>query len=226
MCGAQCGCVARNLVLLKHKDLFYNVSAIYKSSGFRILLAVAIISFLDLLGFTGVPLSRNTILYLQLILLNKEFFSRDRGAAFRSGWLVACLNASKKVDLLKMALKAKPLNRFGYTHQSPNTQILKLALSEAPSSNCKSQHATSLEYAAEPSLRESGGRNSQAKRVKKISYTLGSIICRKTLKSGCLSLLTIRSFGARDGLGLSVRVWLGFGLGGSVRAIDSLSDAV
>eukprot|EP00116_Pleurobrachia_bachei_P012625 sb/3472887/ len=40
------------------------------------------------------------------------------------------------------------------------------------------------------------------------------------------SLLTIRSFGARDGLGLSVRVWLGFGLGGSVRAIDSLSDAV
>eukprot|EP00116_Pleurobrachia_bachei_P008755 sb/3469017/ len=48
----------------------------------------------------------------------------------------------------------------------------------------------------------------------------------KTLKSGCLSLLTIRSFGARDGLGLSVRVWLGFGLGGSVRAIDSLSDAV
>eukprot|EP00116_Pleurobrachia_bachei_P018158 sb/3478420/ len=48
---------------------------------------------------------------------------------------------------------------------------------------------------------------------------------RKTLKSGCLSLLTIRSFGARDGLGLSVRVWLGFGLGGSVRANDSLSDA-
>eukprot|EP00116_Pleurobrachia_bachei_P010791 sb/3471053/ len=37
---------------------------------------------------------------------------------------------------------------------------------------------------------------------------------RKTLKSGCLSLLTIRSFGARDGLGLTVRVWLGFGLGG------------
>eukprot|EP00116_Pleurobrachia_bachei_P017774 sb/3478036/ len=34
----------------------------------------------------------------------------------------------------------------------------------------------------------------------------------KTLKSGCLSLLTIRSFGARDGLGLSVRVWFeGFG---------------
>eukprot|EP00116_Pleurobrachia_bachei_P016031 sb/3476293/ len=32
---------------------------------------------------------------------------------------------------------------------------------------------------------------------------------RKTLKSGCLSLLTIRSFGARDGLGLTVRVWLG-----------------
>eukprot|EP00116_Pleurobrachia_bachei_P000598 sb/3460860/ len=39
-------------------------------------------------------------------------------------------------------------------------------------------------------------------------------LLRKTLKSGCLSLLTIRSFGARDGLGLSVRVWLGFGLGG------------
>eukprot|EP00116_Pleurobrachia_bachei_P010692 sb/3470954/ len=37
---------------------------------------------------------------------------------------------------------------------------------------------------------------------------------RKTLKSGCLSLLTIRSFSARDGLGLTVRVWLGFGLGG------------
>ena len=36
---------------------------------------------------------------------------------------------------------------------------------------------------------------------------------RKTLKSGCLSLLTIRSFGARDVLGLTVRVWLGFGLG-------------
>eukprot|EP00116_Pleurobrachia_bachei_P011583 sb/3471845/ len=49
---------------------------------------------------------------------------------------------------------------------------------------------------------------------------------RKTLKSGCLSLLTIRSFGTHDVLGLSVRVWLGFGLGGSVRAIDSLSDAV
>ena len=40
-----------------------------------------------------------------------------------------------------------------------------------------------------------------------------SICQRKTLKSGCLSLLTIRSFGARDGLGLTVRVWLGFGLG-------------
>eukprot|EP00116_Pleurobrachia_bachei_P014764 sb/3475026/ len=42
---------------------------------------------------------------------------------------------------------------------------------------------------------------------------------RKTLKSGCLSLLTIslltiRSFGARNGLGLTNRVWLGFGLGG------------
>jgi hypothetical protein len=56
----------------------------------------------------------------------------------------------------------------------------------------------------------------------------GSFLRRggKTLKSGCLSLLTIRSFGARDGLGLSVRVWLGFGLGDSVRANDSLSDAV
>eukprot|EP00116_Pleurobrachia_bachei_P012736 sb/3472998/ len=52
-----------------------------------------------------------------------------------------------------------------------------------------------------------------------------SLLCsnRKTLKSGCLSLLTIRSFSARDELGLSVRVWLGFGLGLSVRAIDSLS---
>eukprot|EP00116_Pleurobrachia_bachei_P018702 sb/3478964/ len=48
----------------------------------------------------------------------------------------------------------------------------------------------------------------------------------KTLKSGCLSLLTIRSFSARNELGLSARVWLGFCLGGSVRAIDSLSDAV
>eukprot|EP00116_Pleurobrachia_bachei_P014756 sb/3475018/ len=34
MCGVQCGCVARNLVLLKHKDLFYTVSPNYKSSGF------------------------------------------------------------------------------------------------------------------------------------------------------------------------------------------------
>ncbi len=47
---------------------------------------------------------------------------------------------------------------------------------------------------------------------------------RKTLKSGCLSLLKIRSFSAHDGLGLSVRVWLGFGLGLSVRAIDSLDS--
>eukprot|EP00116_Pleurobrachia_bachei_P004461 sb/3464723/ len=39
------------------------------------------------------------------------------------------------------------------------------------------------------------------------------LINRKRLKSGCLSLLTIRSFGARNGLGLSVRVWLGFGFG-------------
>eukprot|EP00116_Pleurobrachia_bachei_P017078 sb/3477340/ len=45
-------------------------------------------------------------------------------------------------------------------------------------------------------------------------------IGRKTLKSGCLSLLTIRSFGARDGLGLSVRVWLGFGLGGQRRVSE------
>eukprot|EP00116_Pleurobrachia_bachei_P011752 sb/3472014/ len=43
-----------------------------------------------------------------------------------------------------------------------------------------------------------GARNSPA----------GSILLvRKTLKSGCLSLLTIRSFGACNGLGLSVRVW-------------------
>ena len=49
---------------------------------------------------------------------------------------------------------------------------------------------------------------------------------QRTLKSGCLSLLKIRVFGARDGLGLSVRVWLGFGLGLSVRAIDSLTDTV
>eukprot|EP00116_Pleurobrachia_bachei_P013886 sb/3474148/ len=58
-----------------------------------------------------------------------------------------------------------------------------------------------------------------------INFELAKTVDWKTLKSGCLSLLTIRSFGARDGLGLSVRVWLGFGLGGSVRAIDSLSDA-
>eukprot|EP00116_Pleurobrachia_bachei_P017720 sb/3477982/ len=51
-------------------------------------------------------------------------------------------------------------------------------------------------------------------------------ISGKTLKSGCLSLLTIRSFSVCDELGLSVRVWLGFGLWGSVRAIDFLSDAV
>eukprot|EP00116_Pleurobrachia_bachei_P005065 sb/3465327/ len=46
---------AASLVLLKHKDLFYTVCAIYKSSGFRVPLAgtanVAIISFL--FGFTG-----------------------------------------------------------------------------------------------------------------------------------------------------------------------------
>eukprot|EP00116_Pleurobrachia_bachei_P015747 sb/3476009/ len=38
--------------------------------------------------------------------------------------------------------------------------------------------------------------------------------------------ITIRSFGARDRLGLSVRVWLGFGLVLSVRANDSLSVTV
>eukprot|EP00116_Pleurobrachia_bachei_P006969 sb/3467231/ len=51
----KCGCVTRNLVLLKHKDLFYTACAIYKSSGFCVPLAgtanVSIISFL--LGFTG-----------------------------------------------------------------------------------------------------------------------------------------------------------------------------
>eukprot|EP00116_Pleurobrachia_bachei_P003226 sb/3463488/ len=48
---------------------------------------------------------------------------------------------------------------------------------------------------------------------------------RKTLKSGYLSLLTIRSFSALDGLGLSVGGLFRFGLGSSVRAIDSLSCA-
>eukprot|EP00116_Pleurobrachia_bachei_P013095 sb/3473357/ len=49
---------------------------------------------------------------------------------------------------------------------------------------------------------------------------------RKTLKSGCLSLLTIRSFSAREGLGLTVMawVWLGFGLGVRLGLSDSLSD--
>eukprot|EP00116_Pleurobrachia_bachei_P018909 sb/3479171/ len=70
-------------------------------------------------------------------------------------------------------------------------------------------------------------------------YMMMVAVSGKTLKYGCLSLLTIRSFGraqtkiwfwrarrvraislltirsfgARNGLGLSVRVWLGFGLG-------------
>ena len=37
-------------------------------------------------------------------------------------------------------------------------------------------------------------------------------------------MLTIRHFGERDGLGLLVRVWLGFALGFSVGAIDYLSE--
>eukprot|EP00116_Pleurobrachia_bachei_P007100 sb/3467362/ len=45
------------------------------------------------------------------------------------------------------------------------------------------------------------------------SWIASRVVPQKTLKSGCLSLLTIRSFGARDGLGLTVRVWLGFGFG-------------
>eukprot|EP00116_Pleurobrachia_bachei_P010968 sb/3471230/ len=55
MCGAQCGCVARNLVLLKHKDLFYTVCPIYKASGFYVPLAgtanIAMVPFL--ISFTG-----------------------------------------------------------------------------------------------------------------------------------------------------------------------------
>eukprot|EP00116_Pleurobrachia_bachei_P005942 sb/3466204/ len=49
---------------------------------------------------------------------------------------------------------------------------------------------------------------------------------RKTLKSGCLPLLTIRRFWHSRRVRAVVRVWLGFGLGVSVSAIDSLSDAV
>eukprot|EP00116_Pleurobrachia_bachei_P015995 sb/3476257/ len=49
---------------------------------------------------------------------------------------------------------------------------------------------------------------------------------RKTLKSGCLSLLTIHRFWYSRQVRAVVRVWLGFGLGVSVSAIDSLSDAV
>eukprot|EP00116_Pleurobrachia_bachei_P002113 sb/3462375/ len=72
MCGAQCGCVARNLVLLKRKDLFYTVCEIYKSSGFRVPLAgtanVAMNSFL--LGFTG---QGNSALCLEQELLHYVF---------------------------------------------------------------------------------------------------------------------------------------------------------
>eukprot|EP00116_Pleurobrachia_bachei_P018976 sb/3479238/ len=49
---------------------------------------------------------------------------------------------------------------------------------------------------------------------------------RKTLKSGCLPLLTFRRFWHSRRVRDVVRVWLGFGLGVSVSAIDSLSDAV
>eukprot|EP00116_Pleurobrachia_bachei_P019056 sb/3479318/ len=48
----------------------------------------------------------------------------------------------------------------------------------------------------------------------------------ETLKSGCLSLLTIHRFWHSRRVRAVVRVWLGFGLGVSVSAIDSLSDAV
>jgi hypothetical protein len=55
MCGAQCGCVARNLVLLNHKDLFYTVCAIYKSSGFCVQLdgTANIVMVPFLISFTG-----------------------------------------------------------------------------------------------------------------------------------------------------------------------------
>eukprot|EP00116_Pleurobrachia_bachei_P018729 sb/3478991/ len=49
---------------------------------------------------------------------------------------------------------------------------------------------------------------------------------QKTLKSGCLSLLTIQRFWHSRRVRAVVRVWLGFGFGVSVSAIDSLSDAV
>ena len=40
MCGAQFRNVARNLVQLKHKDLFYTVCVIYKSSEMSVCLHV------------------------------------------------------------------------------------------------------------------------------------------------------------------------------------------
>eukprot|EP00116_Pleurobrachia_bachei_P017925 sb/3478187/ len=48
----------------------------------------------------------------------------------------------------------------------------------------------------------------------------------KTLKSGCLPLLIIHRFWHSRRVRAVVRVWLGFGLGVSVSANDSLSDAV
>ena len=50
---------------------------------------------------------------------------------------------------------------------------------------------------------------------------------RTKLISGCLSLLTINRFWrSRRVRAAAVRVWLGFGLGVSFSAIESLSDAV
>eukprot|EP00116_Pleurobrachia_bachei_P018768 sb/3479030/ len=58
------------------------------------------------------------------------------------------------------------------------------------------------------------------------SKTQFSITNWKTLKSGCLSLLTIHRFWHSRQVRAVVRVWLGSGLGVSVSAFDSLSDAV
>eukprot|EP00116_Pleurobrachia_bachei_P015108 sb/3475370/ len=63
------------------------------------------------------------------------------------------------------------------------------------------------------------------KQATKHPYLRSEKLSRKTLKSGCLSMLTIRSFSARDGLGLTVRVWYGFGLGDRL-GLYSLLDAV
>eukprot|EP00116_Pleurobrachia_bachei_P005749 sb/3466011/ len=80
-------------------------------------------------------------------------------------------------------------------------------------------------------LRESS--NFQESQVKSFethfsSLKLNTLCGRQTLKSGCLSLLTIHGSWHSRRVRAVVRVWLGFGLllGVSVSAIDSLTDAV